>query len=233
MRSYSRSLGYADGRDGLRGGTGLGGSRRRSRGAATGTPRATGQRTDAAVIAVACTEGPAQETVGNVRDVAVRSDALTQVPRGSDRARVVAAGSLVVGRDAAAALLSETLLQTIASSGTLGAVLDHLQDLALRAWALHIGTVVAGAGAVVALHETRVVDAVVGCRDTDTAVAFLHDDGQDEARVDAAGLGDRVDAVLDVVDFLVGVVGDIPLSTARPHDLAVVLEPETKKCISF
>jgi hypothetical protein len=53
--------------------------------------------------------------------------------------------------------------------------------------------VVAGSGAVVRLHESWVADAVVGGWGADTTVAFLHHDGEDEARVDAGGCADGLD----------------------------------------
>ena len=52
------------------------------------------------------------------------------------------------------------------------------------------------------LHETRIFDTVVGGDDADAAVGLLHDDGEDEASVDAGGGRDALDAALDVGDLV-------------------------------
>lgn len=85
-------------------------------------------------------------------------------------------------------------------------------------------SIVARTSSVVALHETRVVDAVVGSLDADTTVALLHNNSQDEARVDAGRLSDGADSALDIVDLIIGVVLHVPLSTARFHGIAVAFE---------
>lgn len=54
------------------------------------------------------------------------------------------------------------------------------------------------------LHDTRVVDARArggGGAAAETTVGFLHYDGEDEAVVYTAGLGDLLDAGFDVVGF--------------------------------
>lgn len=75
------------------------------------------------------------------------------------------------------------------------------------------------------LHEARVEDGVLGCDDADAACGFLHDDGEDEARVDAARGGDLLDAGFHLGDFGAGVVGDAPLRAGVFHLGLVVGEP--------
>jgi hypothetical protein len=90
---------------------------------------------------------------------------------------------------------------------------------------LYAATVVARSGAVVGLHEAWVHDAVVGGWYTDATVAFLHYDCEDESRIDALGGRDRLDRGVYVVDFVGGVVRDVPLSTGACHDGLVGGEP--------
>lgn len=68
--------------------------------------------------------------------------------------------------------------------------------------------VVAGSSAVVVLHQSWVANSVVCGWSADTAVRFLHYDGEDEACVDASAGGDTVDGGLHRGDFVGGVVGD-------------------------
>jgi hypothetical protein len=96
-------------------------------------------------------------------------------------------------------------------------------NLGLGARSLRV-SVIAGASSVVTLHQTRVVDTVVGSLDTDTTVALLHNDSQDEARVHTARFSDRVDSALDVIYLLVGVVLNAELSARLFHGSAVTLE---------
>lgn len=77
-----------------------------------------------------------------------------------------------------------------------------------------------------ALHEARVLNRVVRCGDTDAAIGFLEDDGEDETSIDASGVGDGLDAVGHVVQLVVGVIGNVPLGTRAGHDVFVGLEPK-------
>lgn len=131
----------------------------------------------------------------------MRSNAILQQTRGSNRARVVHAGRLVELADAAACL-GEKLLEAVAVGGARRAILDHADDLRRRARA----DIVAGVSAVVRLHQTGIGDAVVCGWGADAAVGFLHDDGEDEALVYSGGLGDGLDGRLEGFAFLVGVV---------------------------
>lgn len=214
-----------------RGGRGAGAARAARRGATT--PVGAGESADGVVVAAASARGPAEQTVGNIRSVAVSCDASAEVAAGSDGARVVAASGLVVGSDvASAAVRLDELLQTVTVGGTHGTITDHLLDLGLGAGVLDVlggaGTSVAAALAVVRLHETRVDDAVVGGVDTDTAVALLHDDSQDEAGIDAGLAGDLVDGGLHGGHLGLGGIGDTPLGAGRSHDLLVSLEHVVK-----
>lgn len=171
---------------------------------------------------------PAHQTVGNIANVAVSGNAVLQQAATSNRARVVDATSLVVrGGVRATAQRSEDLLQAVTRRGTHGTVLDHAGDFAGRAGAL----VEARVRAVVGLHETGVLDAVVGGWGAHASVGLLHDDGEDEARIDAGGLGDGLNGGLEVGGFLVGVVflakalaglGDDVLEVGRPHAVEVL-----------
>jgi hypothetical protein len=56
------------------------------------------------------------------------------------------------------------------------------------------------------LHQTWVLHAVVGRRDADAALGFLHHDGEDEALINAGRLSNGLNGGLDVGGLLVGVV---------------------------
>lgn len=75
--------------------------------------------------------------------------------------------------------------------------------------------------AVVGLHEAWVLDGVGGRWGAHAAVGFLHDDGEDEALVDAGGLGDGLDGGLQVCVFGCGVVVDVPLRAGICGDVLV------------
>lgn len=94
-------------------------------------------------------------------------------------------------------------------------------DLAVWAGVLDGAVLVAGTGSVVALHETRVDDTIVGGLDTDTAVGLLHNDGQNEPSVDTAGGSNCFNGFLHVGVLVVGVIRHTELSTARGHDVQV------------
>lgn len=149
-------------------------------------------------------------------------DAVLQEAAGGDGARVVHAGSLVELGDTAAADLGEELLEAVARGGAHGAVLDHALDRVLGAGV----DVVAGVVAVVRLHHAGVGDAVVGGGGADAAVGLLHGNGEDEAGVDAGGLGDVLNGGLEVGTLrrrVVGLaeagarLGDDVLEVGLPH----------------
>lgn len=52
------------------------------------------------------------------------------------------------------------------------------------------------------LHQTWILDAVVGGDDAHASVGFLHDDGEDEAGVDTGGGRDALNGALDVGDLI-------------------------------
>lgn len=216
--------GHASGVGGGRGGRAAGAARRRA-----AAPVRAGESADEVVVAAASARGPAQQTVGDIRSVAVSCDTSAEVTTGSDGARVVAASSLVVGSDIANTTVRlDELLQTVTIGGTHGTITDHLLDLGLGAGVLDVlggaDTSVAAALAVVRLHETGVDDTVVGGVHTDTAVALLHDDSQDEAGIDAGLAGDLVDSGLHGGHLGLGGIGHTPLRAGRSHDLLVGVE---------
>ncbi len=127
---------------------------------------------------------PARETVGNVAGVAAGAVGAEVV---GDVARVVHAGGAVKRRDVAAAGGVEALRQAVAVVGAGRALADHRLNGAAGTRRLDVAVVVAGAGAVVVLHQARVA-VVVAARGVDANAAgrLLHDDGEDEAVVDAS-----------------------------------------------
>ena len=156
-------------------------------------------------------------------------DASAEVSIGSDRAGVVAAGGLVVGRDVVGtAVLRKELLQTIAVGRPHGTITDHLLDLGGGARVLDIlGGIDAGiaaALAVVGLHETRIDDTIVGSVHAHATVAFLHDDSQNEASIDTRLASNLGDGALHVGHFALSGVGNAPLGARRAHDRLVALE---------
>lgn len=155
----------------------------------------------------------------------MRGDTVSQVPARGDRARVIHAGGDVVLAIVAGPGLRDELLQPRAVGRAISAVLDHTGDLGAGAWVLDVAAAVAGPGAVVALHETRVLDAIVGGRSADATVALLHDDGEDEAGVDASRCTDSLDCSPHTLVLRVLVVGDTELRTRVGQDIKVGIEP--------
>lgn len=147
---------------------------------------------------------PSRQSIRDVRGVAVGRHAETEVVV-RDGAGVVDARRLVVFADVAGFGLGEALLEAIAGCCPRGTVLDHLLDFARRA-GISDGGVVAGARTVVVLHEARVADATIGGGDAHAAFRFLHNDCQDEARVNAGAGGDGPDGGFEVGAFFVRVV---------------------------
>lgn len=173
---------------------------------------------DDLVGASASSGGPAGKTVGNIGCVASGGTVgLAEVAVSSNGARVVDASSLVVGRNVGGASGVHAASKTRAIDGAGSAVLDHLDDLGLRARGLDVDVVVASTSAVVGLHQTRVEDTVSGAVDADTSVGLLQDNGEDEAVVDKGLLGDLVDGVLKLLELIGGVVGDAHPVTADLH----------------
>lgn len=150
-------------------------------------------------------------------------NALTQVAVASNRARVVQSGSHIVLAHVIGTSLGDELLETVAAGCSRGAIFDHLGDLAGRARVLDVA-VVARSTAVVALHQTRIDHAVVGGWCAHAAVTLLHNNGENEAGIDAGRVGDGLDGAGDVVHLVVGVVGDVPLSAGGGHDILVCFE---------
>ena len=74
------------------------------------------------------------------------------------------------------------------------------------------------------LHQSGVSNSIVGGRHSYAALGFLHDNRQDEAVVDAGRLCSGFDGVVDVTDFLGGVVGLAELSAGLEHEGFVGVE---------
>lgn len=147
----------------------------------------------------------AAKPVGHILDVARRrAHGIVQVAL-VDRTAVVSPEGLVV-----VSILLVQLLQTITILGSLGAVPDHLEDASGRVGGIE-------GNAVVALHQARVVDAVVGRLDPWVAARFLDDGAQDGTNVDARLLCDGLDGGVDVLDLLVARVVLHELGVLRPE----------------
>lgn len=232
---WGSDTGGGDSRSGGGGSGGSGGSRRRS-GSSTAAGSAasvgllgngtnnTSQGANETWVALGRSGGPAQETVGNIGGIAVSSHTITEVSARSNGTGVVDTGSLVVLADIRSTTFSKTLLQAITRGSTSDTISDHLGDLGLRAGVLHIASVVAGAGAVVILHQTWVANSVVGCWCANTAIAFLKHDGEDESSVDARGASHGLDRSRNIVSLVVRIVRHIPLRAGARHDDLVHLE---------
>ena len=75
------------------------------------------------------------------------------------------------------------------------------------------------------LHQTGIVDSIIGRTHTNVPRRFLHDDAQDGANVDAGLPSDSFDGLLDVGNFALAVVEFHQLGVAFPEE--VVLLPAT------
>ncbi len=140
--------------------------------------------------------------LGNVAGIAVSCDAILKVSVRRNGSAVVDPGSAVEARNVAVVLVPVTTLvdavgEAIAGGGTRGALTDHLEDGRVRARVGDHAVIVAGAGAVVILHETRVADTKVGGVDTNAASRLLKDDRKNEAVIRAGLLRNLLDGVPD------------------------------------
>ena len=114
----------------------------------------------------------------------MRGNPILQIPATSHRPTIIIPRRLIILAHVRGFALAHALLQAISCGSACGAVGYHLRDFRGGAGVLD-RAVVAGAGAVMGLHETRVGDAVVCCRGADAAFGFLHHDGED--LVDVSG----------------------------------------------
>jgi hypothetical protein len=100
---------------------------------------------------------PTSQPVRDIASVAVRGDAALQTRAGVDGSAVVDARGLVEGLVGARVGLVYAVGQAVAAGRARRAVADHARDDARRARVLHLPVLVAGRGAVVVLHEARVL----------------------------------------------------------------------------
>jgi hypothetical protein len=138
--------------------------------------------------------------------------ALAEIPPRGNGTGVVDARGFVVHGDIRDACLGKTLLEAVTAGCACGAVLDHLRDFADGA-GIHDAGVVAGSCSIVRLHKAWVADAVVGGWCSYATIAFLQDDSEDEAGIDASGGSDRLDCGGYFLRFGVGVIWDAKLGT--------------------
>ena len=169
---------------------------------------------------------PPRQPIRNITCVAMRGNAVLQLATRGNAPTVIDPSRAIEISDVALAALIDALCQAIAVASTSCAVVDHLLDGAGRAGVLHATIVVACRGAVVILHQSWVAYAVVGRRGAHTAAGFLHDDGEDEAVVDAGLLGYRLDAVVNGAYFGAAVVCLPELAAGLEHQVFVIVEPE-------
>jgi len=141
-------------------------------------------------------ETPTVETVGDIFSIAGSATETVVEVTVVNRATVVESGGSIGGLGillTMATSLRHKLLQTVASGGSLNAVLNHLQDLVRWARA----DTITGTSAIMRLHQSWVGDTVVGSRDADAALALLHDDSQNETRINARRSSYLVDRAVD------------------------------------
>jgi hypothetical protein len=77
----------------------------------------------------------------------------------------------------------------------------------------------------VALHETRIPDTIVGGGRSHTAIAFLHNDRKNKSSINTRRAGDRLDAVVHIVDLVISVIRDAPLGAGVLYNRPIVVEP--------
>lgn len=162
-------------------------------------------------------EDATAQTIGNVRSIRAGGAALAEVAAGRNAARVVDSGGLVHLLGARGGQAVEDLQETLTRRGTRGAVLDHANNLV-------VGTrvdIVAGVRTSMILHQTRVGDGAKGRGNADTALALLHDGGQDEAGINTRRLSNAQDGSLHVGSLGGRVVGLAKLRAGAGNQVLV------------
>jgi len=95
---------------------------------------------------------------------------------------------------------------------------------ALGAW-VNPGTTVC---TIVILHQSRICDRSIrrsGSHNSNTSLRFLHDNSKNEAMVNFGRSSNLLDSSLDIVDFILGIVGSPAIVLARfEHEDFVVTE---------
>lgn len=168
---------------------------------------------------------PSCETISNIGGVALGSNAVTQVARCINGTRVIDPGRLIERCGIVGVRLVDALSKAIPGVGASTTVANHPSDDLLRARHLDLPMAITCAGTIVILHQARVSDAVVGGRGTDTPTRLLHNDGQDEAVVDAGLEGDLLDGIIYGADFKAVVVDLLEPMARAKHQGLVVVEP--------
>lgn len=176
------------------------------------------------------TIGPPQKTIGDVRGVTVSSTALTQVTTRGNSTRIISTGSFIErSHICCTAFLNNQCLQARASWGPFDAINDHLENLTLGTRILNNSILVAGPRALVTLHQSRVDYPVVGGLDTNAPLAFLHNNWQDEVRIDTAGFSHLADEILHGIGFVFWVIGKAPLRAAVRYGFFICLKHGFKR----
>ncbi len=168
---------------------------------------------------------PPQQPIRNITRIAMRRHPLLQHPTLRHRARIIAPRRPIIRTDILRPTPIHTLHQPIPIIRARRPIPDHALNLILRT-RLQQSVLVAGAGAVVGLHQPWVAHAVVGGGHAHAAPGLLHYDREDEAVVEMGFLGDGLDRVAQVGEFGVGVVGHVEDAFAGGgHDVLVILPP--------
>lgn len=121
--------------------------------------------------------------------------------------------------------LGQGLSETVARRSAKNTVLDHLVDLGVRA-RVYAGT---RSRSIVRLHESRVANGSAGAvrsTSSDTSLALLHDNGENETLVEETLVSVLDDGLLDIGDLLVRVLGTHAVPATGLLHLAGVIVPE-------
>lgn len=74
------------------------------------------------------------------------------------------------------------------------------------------------------LHKTWIVDTIVCGMYSYTTVALLHENGENKTRVNAAGCGDGLNSVVDIVDLVRGIILCAEIGAGTGHGRLVRVE---------
>jgi hypothetical protein len=75
------------------------------------------------------------------------------------------------------------------------------------------------------LHESWISHAIIGGGSADTAIAFLEQNGQDEARVDAGLASNLLNASTDDCRLVIRVSSDLELCAPAAYNLFIGIKP--------
>ena len=150
---------------------------------------------------------PAHQPIRNIRRITMRRRSLLQIPTTINNATVIVPRAPVVR-------LREFHIDLVRAGDRPGQAVallcarytigDHAQDLLVGARCLDFAVVVAAMRAFVVLHDAGIAHGSVGGDargGAHAAFGFLHDHCEDEAVVDARGVGDCLNGVVEGLGF--------------------------------